>query len=250
MLRLEGLQKSFGGLHVVRDCSLEVRPGEIVGLIGPNGAGKTTVFNLVTSVIAPDGGRVLLEDREVTGWSTDRIATGGLVRTFQVPQLFVELSVIENLLTAAPGQSGEEFWNVWLRPGRIRREEAAVEREAWATLDFLGLTSLANDLASSLSGGQKKLLELGRALMVRPRILLLDEPVAGVSPTLMDAIGERIRRLRETGLTFLIVEHKMDFIMELCDRLYVMADGRVLAEGSPERIRSDPQVLDAYLGVP
>lgn len=249
MLRLDGLRKSFGGLAVVGDCSLGVDQGEIVGLIGPNGAGKTTVFNLVTSVIEPDGGTVDFAGRTITSWRTERIAAAGLVRTFQVPRLFEDLSVIENLLVAAPGQSGEQFWNVWLRPGRIRRDELAAEDEAWRTLEFLGLSRLANDPASDLSGGQKKLLELGRALMTEPKLLLLDEPVAGVSPNLMAQIGDRIRELRARGLTLLIVEHKMDFIMELSDRLYVMADGHVLAEGRPDEIRANQQVLDAYLGV-
>lgn len=249
MLRLEALRKSFDGLEVVRDCSLEVHPGEIVGLIGPNGAGKTTAFNLVTSVLQPDGGRVVFRDQDISGQPTERIAAAGLVRTFQVPQLFEGLSVIENLLVAVPRQSGEQFWNVWLRSGRIHREEDAAEDAAWRMLEFLNLTALANRRASQLSGGQKKLLELGRALMARPSLVLLDEPVAGVSPTLIVEIADRIRKLRADGLTFLVVEHKMDFIMSLCDRLYVMADGRVLAEGRPDEIRANRQVLDAYLGV-
>jgi neutral amino acid transport system ATP-binding protein len=249
MLRLDALRKSFGGLEVVRNCSLEVRRGEIVGLIGPNGAGKTTAFNLVTSVLQSDGGRVSFLDQDITGQPTERIAALGLVRTFQVPLLFEGLSVIENLLVAVPGQTGEQFWNVWLRSRRISREEEAAEDEAWRMLDFLGLSALANRLGGQLSGGQKKLLELGRALMARPSLVLLDEPVAGVSPTLIVEIAERIRRLRADGLTFLVVEHKMDFIMGLSDRLYVMADGRILAEGRPDEIRANQQVLDAYLGV-
>lgn len=249
MLRLEGLRKSFGGQHVVRDCSLEVRPGEIVGLIGPNGAGKTTVFNLVTSVIRSDGGVIWFKDRNITTLATEEIAGYGLLRTFQVPALFEDLSVIENLLVAAPNQGGEQFWNVWFRPGLIRREESVVEGEAWKTLDFLNLTRVANRLAAQLSGGQKKLLELGRVLMAQPSLVLLDEPVAGVTPALIDEISTRIRLLREDGLTLLVVEHKMDFVMSLCDRLYVMAAGTVLAEGRPDEIRANREVLDAYLGV-
>jgi ABC-type branched-subunit amino acid transport system ATPase component len=249
MLRLEGLRKSFGGQHVVRDCSLEVRPGEIVGLIGPNGAGKTTVFNLVTSVIRADGGAVWFKDRDITTLATEEIASYGLVRTFQIPALFEDLSVIENLLVAAPNQGGEHFWNVWFRPGLIRREESMVEDEAWKTLDLLNLTRVANRLAAHLSGGQKKLVELGRVLMARPSLVLLDEPVAGVTPALIDEISARIRQLRKDGLTLLLVEHKMDFVMSLCDRLYVMAAGSVLAEGRPEEIRANREVLDAYLGV-
>jgi ABC-type branched-subunit amino acid transport system ATPase component len=249
MLQLDALRRSFGGLAVVRDCSLEVREGEIVGLIGPNGAGKTTVFNLVTAFLATDGGEVTFRGQKVTRWPTERIAQAGLVRTFQVPRLFEDLSVIENLLVAAPGQSGEQFWNVWLRPRRIVREEALVENRAWETLEFLNLSGVANDRASHLSGGQKKLLELGRALMVRPSMILLDEPVAGVSPRLVVEIADRLRRLRDSGVTLLVIEHKMEFIMSLADRLYVMADGAVLAEGTPEVVRANQAVLDAYLGV-
>ncbi len=249
MLRLEALAKSFGGFAVVKGCDLEVREGEIVGLIGPNGAGKTTVFNLITSALPLDAGRVWFDDRDITGFPTHRIAQAGLVRTFQVPRLFERLSVIENLMVAGPNQRGERFWSVWLRPGEIAREEKRNEEQAWETLRFLGMERVANDLAATLSGGQKKLLELGRALMARPRMLLLDEPVAGVAPRLIDEIADRIRVLRGRGLTFLVIEHKMDFIMALSDRLYVMADGRVLTEGRPEEVQADQRVLDAYLGV-
>ena len=249
LLSLNHLTKAFGGFHAVRDCSLEVSEGEIVGLIGPNGAGKTTVFNLITGSIPLDSGRVEFLGRDTTGWPMHQTAQAGLVRTFQIPQLFQEMSVIENLLVAAPGQAGEQFWNVWLRPRIITHQERASETRSWEVLDFLNLTKLANDLASSLSGGQKKLLELGRALMTQPRFLLLDEPVAGVSPVLINEIADRIRMLRDRGLTFLVIEHKMDFIMALSDRLYVMADGQVLAHGTPEEVRADQKVLDAYLGV-
>ncbi len=249
MLELEGLTKSFGGLAVVRDTSFMVQRGEIVGLIGPNGAGKTTVFNLIAGALAPDAGHVRFEGRDITGWSPEDVARAGLVRTFQVPRLFEDLSVVENLLVAAPAQSGETFWKVWLRPGLIGREETAIEERAWETLELLGLARHANSLATQLSGGQKKLLELGRALMVGPSLVLLDEPVAGVSPTLMVEIGDRLATLRKRGLTLLIVEHKMDFIMGLSDRLYVMAMGSVLAHGTPAEIRANQAVLDAYLGV-
>ncbi len=249
MLRLEHLRKSFGGFEAVKDCTLSIEPREIVGLIGPNGAGKTTVFDLVTGVRRVDGGRVILGDRDITGLPVDRVATSGLVRTFQVPRLFHELSVIENLLVAAPGQHGERFWNVWLRPRRIGREEREVEAAAWRQLEFLGLEASADRPAAQLSGGQQKLLELGRALMARPSIVLLDEPVAGVSPRLMDEIADRIRRLREGGLTLLVVEHRMEFVMALCDRVYVMAEGRVIAQGTPKEVQRDQTVLDAYLGV-
>ena len=248
MLKVEGIGKSFGGLRVVDDCSLQVNAGEIVGLIGPNGAGKTTLFNLVVGALRPDGGDVFLKDHKITGWPTHRIARSGLVRTFQVPLLFEDLSVIENLLVGVPSQTGERFWNVWLEPNRIEVEERANENKAWDMLEFLNMSGTANLQARSLSGGQKKLLELGRALMVEPDLLLLDEPVSGVNPVLAQEIASRVLTLRGRGRTFLIIEHNMEFIMELADRLYVMTNGTVLREGRPDDVRIDPAVLAAYLG--
>lgn len=248
MLRLNGLEKSFGGFRVVDNCSLNVEAGEIVGLIGPNGAGKTTLFNLIAGELVADRGEVVLGENRITGWPSHRVAKAGLIRTFQLPSPFEDLSVIENLLVAAPDQAGERFWNVWIRPGRIRSEEAKIEDLAWETLNFLKLTAAANRLARDLSGGQKKLLELGRALMARPMLLLLDEPAAGVNPVLAADIASRIRALRDDGHTFLIIEHNMEFIMRLADRVYVMAHGQVLREGPPDNIAVDQAVLDAYLG--
>jgi ABC-type branched-subunit amino acid transport system ATPase component len=249
MLKIDALKRAFGGLNVVDGCSLNVERGEIVGLIGPNGAGKTTLFNLVVGGLQPDAGEVFLNERRITGWPSHRVGASGLGRTFQIPQLFEDLSVIENLLVASPNQSGERFWNVWIRSHRIRAEEQTNEDLAWSVLRFLNMTAVANDLASSLSGGQKKLLELGRALMAKPVLLLLDEPVAGVNPVLADQIASRVRKLRADGYTFLIIEHNMEFIMGLADRLYVMARGRILREGPPDDVRTDLAVLDAYLGV-
>ena len=249
MLDISGVSKHFGGFAVVRECSLGVRAGEIVGLIGPNGAGKTTLFNCITGLIALDGGSVRFSGQDITAAQPDLRARMGLVRTFQIPRPFEQLSVIENLLVAAPHQLGERFWSVWVRPGAISQEEKAAERKAWKVLEFLNLVSHANALASDLSGGQKKLLELGRALMLEPSLILLDEPVAGVNPRLMEEIADRVRDLRADGLTFLIIEHKMEFIMSLADRLYVMADGAVIAEGSPSEVRGNKRVLEAYLGV-
>jgi ABC-type branched-subunit amino acid transport system ATPase component len=248
MLKVERIGKSFGGLRVVDHCSIEVNAGEIVGLIGPNGAGKTTLFNLVVGALTPDGGDIFLKHQRITGWPTYRIVRAGLARTFQVPLLFEELSVIENLLVGVPGQTGEQFWSVWVQPARIELEERSNEHTAWTMLEFLNMTETANRQARFLSGGQKKLLELGRALMVQPSLLLLDEPVSGVNPVLAQEIASRIRTLRKRGQTFLIIEHNMEFIMDLADRLYVMANGSVLREGTPQEIRSDPAVLSAYLG--
>jgi ABC-type branched-subunit amino acid transport system ATPase component len=249
MFGVERLEKSFGGFQVVNGCSLALEKGEIVGLIGPNGAGKTTFFNLICGSLEPDGGDVFLDDRRITGWPSHRVASQGLVRTFQVPLLFDHLSTIENLLVGIPLQAGERFWNVWLRPRVVGMEERSNEDDAWSMLAFLNLTAVANQAARVLSGGQRKLLELGRALMTRPRLLLLDEPVSGVNPVLAQEIAARIRTLRDRGYTLLIIEHNMDFIMDVADRLYVMANGTVLREGRPDDIRVDRAVLDAYLGV-
>ncbi len=248
MLRIDGLSKSFGGLQVVSELTLSVGEGEIVGLIGPNGAGKTTVFNLVAGSLRADAGEMHFEDERITRWAVHKVAAIGLVRTFQIPRLFEDLSVIENLMAAIPRQRGEKFWNVWTQPSSVAREETTNERRSWEVLEFLNLGSVANSGAGAISGGQKKLVELGRALMAEPKMLLLDEPVAGVSPILAELIAERIRTLRKRGHTFLVIEHNMDFMMGLADRLYVMTEGRILREGTPVAIRTDPAVLDAYLG--
>jgi ABC-type branched-subunit amino acid transport system ATPase component len=249
VLAVDSVDKSFGGLHVVDHCSLQVNQGEIVGLIGPNGAGKTTLFNVLVGGVRPDSGNVLFNERRITGWPAYRVARTGLVRTYQVPMLFEDLSVIENLLVAVPNQSGERFWNVWVRPWVISREEHVNETRAWEVLEFLNLAAVANHLARTLSGGQKKLLELARALMAQPKLLLLDEPVAGVNPVLAQEIASRIKDLRDRGHTFLVIEHNMEFIMGLADRLYVMANGKMLREGPPGEVRVDHVVVDAYLGV-
>jgi len=219
-----------------------------VGLIGPNGAGKTTLFNIISGALAPDQGEILVDGTNVTGWRSDRVVRLGLIRTHQIPRPFPKLSVIENCLVAAPHQTGESIWAVWRRDRRIPQEEAAAEQVAWSNLHRLKLDRLANEPASTLSGGQRKLLELGRCLMADPSVLLLDEPVAGVTAALADQIGTLIQALRDEGRTFLIVEHKMDFIMRMCDRVYVMANGAIIANGEPSVIRSDESVLRAYLG--
>lgn len=249
LLRVESVAKHFGGVYAVRDCSVTVQSGEIVGLIGPNGAGKSTLFNIIAGSIGSDRGRIAFDDSDVTAWPADKIARAGMVRTYQVPRPFGEMPVIENLLVAAPNQLGDSFLNVWLRGTAIREQENRQTAKAWEVLNFLRLDELANNPAGSLSGGQQKLLELARALMTEPTMLLLDEPVAGVNPSLAEQISEEIRALRERGMTFLIVEHKMDFIMSLADRLFVMAEGRILAQGTPAEIRRNAKVLDAYLGV-
>lgn len=249
MLEAQGLTRTFGGIQAVRDCSLSVAPGEIVGLIGPNGAGKSTAFNLIAGSLAPDRGRIVFDGTDITRLRVDTVSRLGLVRTFQIPQPFSKLTVLENLLVAAPRQRGEQFWGVWISPGTIRKQERRLEGAAREILDFLRLGPRANQLAGTLSGGQKKLLELGRALMTGPRLILLDEPVAGVAPKMRQAIADRVSELRSDGMTFLIVEHRMDFIMSISDRLYVMAEGTVLMDGTPTEVQQHDRVLRAYLGV-
>jgi len=249
VLTLEGLSRRFGGLRAVNDCSFDVAGGTITGLIGPNGAGKTTVFNLLTGFLRPDAGRVRLNGDEITGLPPHRIFRKGICRTFQIPRELKGLPVIENLMLVAPGQLGERLWNPLLRPRAVARQERAIRRRAAEVLDFLELTPVAAHIAGNLSGGQKKLLELGRTMMADPRLILLDEPGAGVNPTLLKRLGRVIERLQnERGLTFLLIEHDMDFVMRLCRPVIVLSEGKVLARGAPEDIQRDPRVLDAYLG--
>jgi len=249
VLEVDRLCKRFGGLRAVQSCSLTVEAGTITGLIGPNGAGKTTLFNLLTGFLKPDAGRVTLDGKDVTGLPPHRVFRKGVCRTFQIPRELKGMTVVENLMLVPPAQLGESIWNPFIRPRRVRRQEKAIHDKAIGVLEFLDLQRLADEQASNLSGGQKKLLELGRTLMTEPRIVLLDEPGAGVNRTLLKRLAESIRTLqRDLGLTFLLIEHDMDFVMRLCDPIVVMSDGSVLMEGDPEAVKRDPRVLDAYLG--
>jgi branched-chain amino acid transport system ATP-binding protein len=248
MLELKGISKAFGGLRAVDDVSLRLTQGTITGLIGPNGAGKTTLFNTIAGALAPTSGSILFEGQPIQGLAPYQIYRNGIARTFQIPRPFGALSVLENVMLAPLQQLGEQFWNNLLRPGRIRQQERANREKAVQVLDFLNLTRLADEPARNLSGGQLKLLELGRTLMSDPKLILLDEPGAGVNPTLLGQITERIVALNRRGITFLIIEHNMDMVMNLCRPVIVMAGGRVLMEGEPETVRRDPRVLDAYLG--
>ncbi len=249
LLEVQDLAKSFGGLRAVDHCSFQVRRGTITGLIGPNGAGKTTVFNLITGFISPDSGRIVLDGRDIGHLRPDQIFARGLCRTFQIPREHGTMSVLENLMLVPAGQSGEHWWNAMFRPGQVRAEESRNLDKAREVLDYLQLTHVQHEYAANLSGGQKKLLEMGRMLMADPRIILLDEPAAGVNRTLLQSIISNIQALaRDRGITFLLIEHDMNMVMSLCDPVIVMSDGRKLAEGNPESVRSNRAVLEAYLG--
>lgn len=249
MLNVEGVYKSFGGLMAVCDCSFKVERGSITGLIGPNGAGKTTLFNIIAGRYKPDRGRISFKDQEIAGLPPHRIFHQKLYRTFQITREFAQMTVLENLMLMPEDQIGENIWNTWFRAGTVKKQEHQLMEKAREVLDFVELGDLRNEYAGSLSGGQKKLLELGRSLMADPEMVLLDEPGAGVNPTLMKKLVDNIRRLRdEKNITFLLIEHNMDLIMELCDPIIVMSEGRKLAEGTPEEVRNNEQVLEAYLG--
>lgn len=248
MLEIEDLQKSFGGVKAVNRCSLKVKQGSITGLIGPNGAGKTTLFNLITGFYRPDGGAIwFLKDR-IDGLPPHRVARRAIARTFQIPRELKEMTVLENMMLIPPGQKGEKVWNSFFRPAQVRRQEREIMQKALLVLEFVELIRLRNEYAQSLSSGQKKLLELARTLMSDPKMILLDEPGAGVNPTLMRKLIRNIQELREQGKTFFLIEHDMDLIMNLCDRVIVMDKGRHLAEGSPADIKKDERVMEAYLG--
>ncbi|CQH51283.1 ABC-type transport system ATP-binding protein (probable substrate branched-chain amino acids) [Halobacterium hubeiense] len=249
-LRVEGLRKEFGGITAVDGASFEVEEGSLTGLIGPNGAGKSTTFNCITGVHEPTAGDVYFRGEEITGLQPHEVAQRGLVRTFQIARELDEMTVLENVMLAPGGQKGESIARSvvpGLRGGVVDQERDLRE-EAWETLEFFELDHLATEYAGNLSGGQRKLLELARALMTDPDVMLLDEPFAGVNPTLEEKLLDRIHDLREQGLTFLLVEHDMDLIMENCEHVVVMHQGRVLDEGPPAQIQDNEEVIEAYLG--
>jgi branched-chain amino acid transport system ATP-binding protein len=251
LLEVEGVVKRFGGIHAVDGASFEVADGSVTALIGPNGAGKTTLFNVVTGFDPADRGSVRFDGEEVAQLPAHRLARRGMVRTFQLTRALAAMPVIDNMLLAAPDQPGERLANVVFRPGAVRAKESEITEQAMELLDVFGLLGHVDEYAGTLSGGQRKLLEMARALMARPRMLLLDEPMAGINPTLGRRLLDHIQRLRrEEGVTFLFVEHDMEVVMNHSDQVIVMAEGRVIAAGEPHEVRGDQAVVDAYLGTP
>jgi len=249
VIKVENLHKHFGGFHAVDGASLEIEKGSITGLIGPNGAGKTTLFNVVAGVLEPTSGRVTMEGEDITGLPPHALFHRGLLRTFQIAHEFGSMSCRENLMMVPGGQAGEKLWDTWFGRKRIADEERALRAKADEVLEFLTIEHLADHRAGEVSGGQKKLLELGRTMMVDARIVFLDEVGAGVNRTLLNTIADAILRLnKDRGYTFVVIEHDMDFIDRLCDPVICMAEGKVLAEGTLAEIKANEQVIEAYLG--
>ncbi len=250
LLVVDALCKNFGGHQAVHQVSFALQAGSIGGLIGPNGAGKTTLFNCLTGFMQASSGGVLLDGVSISGGSSSAVFAAGLARTFQIHRPFPEMTVLENVMVAPRGQLGERFWSNWLQP----RVVAAQERETMAAarhwLDFVGLSSLESQPARILSGGQRKLLELARVMVASPKIVLLDEPGAGVNPALLDQIVDKVQALNAQGTTFLIIEHNMDLVATLCKPVMVMAQGQLLMTGSADEVLNDPRVVEAYLGSP
>lgn len=249
MIRVTDLHKHFGGVHAVDGASIEIRTGTITGLIGPNGAGKTTLFNVIAGAFHPTSGKVELDGEDITGLAAHELFGKGLLRTFQIAHEFSSLTVRDNLMMVPPDQPGESLIGAWFKPAEVKRKENEIREKADEVLAFLNLTHIADERAGNLSGGQKKLLELGRTMMVDAKIVFLDEVGAGVNRTLLNTIGDAVIRLnKERGYTFCVIEHDMAFISRLCDPVIVMAEGKVLVEGTAQEVRTDERVIEAYLG--
>ena len=240
--------KGFGGILALDHCSIRVEEGDIVGLIGPNGAGKSTLFDVISGFLTPDGGSIVFSGREILGLPAYKIARLGLVRTFQIPRSLMRMTVLENMMLGAQGQAGERLCNPLIRRHKVMAQETEIREKAEEILEFFDLQRMRDEYAGSLSGGQKKMLEMARALMADPRLLLLDEPFAGVNPALADRLIEQIRILKEKGLSIIIIEHAIPYVLALSDELYVLNKGAVLASGRPDAVISDRRVFEAYLG--
>jgi len=248
ILGVEDVVKRFGGVTAVDHCSLAVRRGTITGLIGPNGAGKTTLFNMIAGFYRPDAGRIWFEGKRIDGLRPHQIFAHKIARTFQIARELKRMTVLENLLLVPEQQRGERLLQAWFRPRLVQQQEAALRQRAVEVLKFVQLDHLRDEYAANLSGGQKKLLELARTMMSEARLILLDEPGAGVNPTLMRDLVGYIQRLQELGRTFLLIEHDMDLVMEICNPVIVLSNGRKLIEGTPLEVRHDPRVIEVYLG--
>ena len=249
ILQINNLSKYFGGLAAVSNCSLKIRKGSITGVIGPNGSGKTTLFNLIAGNLKPSEGNVLFQDEDITGIPSYELFSKGLLRTFQIAHEFTNLTVLENLMMVPGNQSGEKLTNALFNPKIVNQEEVKIKEKALEVIEFLNLKQLSRELAGNLSGGQKKLLELGRTMMVDAKLVLLDEVGAGVNRTLLKDIGSAILRLnKEKGYTFCMIEHDMDFINRLCDPVIVMSEGSVLFKGTSDEVKNNEQVIESYLG--
>ncbi len=250
ILSLRGVTRDFGPFRAVNEVSFDIMPGTITGLIGPNGAGKTTLFNVLTGMLAPSAGRVMFDRQDVTCLAPDKLFARGMGRTFQIPRPFKRMSVLENVMLAPLAQIGERLGGPFVNRARMREQEAQIRAKANEVLEFVTLDKLADQAAGQISGGQMKLLELARILMGDPQLILLDEPAAGVNPTLTRLLIEKIEELNRGGKTFLIIEHDMDFIMQHCDPVIAMAEGKVVFQGTPAEAQANTLLLDAYLGAP
>ncbi len=248
ILRLQGVTRDFDGFRAVNEASFDIRKGSITGLIGPNGAGKTTLFNVLTGMLTPTEGRVFMNGGDVTGMSPDRLFDRGMGRTFQIPRPFARMSVLENVMLAPKAQLGEKWFGPFLNGSKVRQQESVLRDRAFDVLEFVTLDKLADHAAGQISGGQMKLLELARVLMGDPQLILLDEPAAGVNPVLTGILIEKIEELNRQGKTFVIIEHDMDFVMQHCNPVIALAEGKVVFEGSPDEAQTNPVLLDAYLG--
>ena len=249
ILQVKNLHKSFGGLKAISDCSLKIKKGSITGIIGPNGSGKTTLFNLISGNLKSSQGTVLFNNENITNIPSYELFSKGVLRTFQIAHEFTNLTVLENLMMVPGGQSGEKLVNALFKPSLVKKEEIKVKEKALNVIEFLNLKHLSNELAGNLSGGQKKLLELGRTMMVDAKLVLLDEVGAGVNRTLLKDIGSAILRLnKEQGYTFCMIEHDMEFISRLCNPVIVLAEGSVLFEGTPDEVKRNEKVIESYLG--